>query len=168
MADETIGVWLWHVHRDLVQADAGVSAYFGVEKAAGSAGVPLKSFLEGVHSEDRERVTRRITRAVVTGQPFDETYRVQSPRNGLPWVRAKGTCFRDKHGRPNCYPGSLIDVTGRATEDINSHILEAILDAQHLAEIAQQRNLADLLLGVLLEAGRLLTDAFDTGSDRSK
>lgn len=165
-ASRVIGVWMWHVTTDVVQADAEVCAYFSVPKDVGETGVPLNAFLKGIHEADRLRVINRITRAVMTGKPFSETYRVVSPENGLRWVQANGTCFRDSEGRPETYPGTIVDVTDASMEHPHTLIVEHLLEAHQLAEHAKEPHLARLLEAVLLEAGRRLTNNFEDSEEK--
>jgi hypothetical protein len=155
-----VGVWLWHVRTDVLQADAEVCAYFSLPKEAGETGLPLNAFLNGIHAADRQRIVNRISRAVMTGKPFSETYRVVSPENGTRWVQANGTCFRDPEGRPETYPGTIVDVTDASQEHPHTLIVEHLLEAHQLAEHAGEQHLARLLEAVLLEAGRRLTNNF--------
>ena len=163
-ASRIVGVWMWNVKTDIVQADAELCAYFSVPKEVGQKGVPLSHFLKGIHEADRVRLINRITRAVMTGKPFSETYRVVSAESGLRWVQANGTCFRDADGRPEIYPGTIVDVTDPSLEHPHTLIVEHLLEAHQLAENAKETHLARLLAAVLLEAGRQLTDIFEDES----
>jgi PAS domain-containing protein len=153
---KVVGLWMWHVQRDSIQADKGVCDYFSVPAADGEQGVPLSNFLNGVYSEDRPRVTRRIARAVMTGKPFHEVYRVVHRTDGIRWIEAKGTCFRDGEGRPATYPGTIVDVTDVADEHPHALVVERLMEAHQLAEDAKEAMLARLIQAVLLEAGRRL------------
>jgi PAS domain S-box-containing protein len=50
---------------------------------------------------------------VLTGEPFREEYRLMHPGGRVMWVSARGQCLRDADGKPNCFPGIVIDVTQR-------------------------------------------------------
>jgi hypothetical protein len=151
---KVVGLCLWHVQQDSFQADKGVCDYFSVSADDGAQGVPLANFLNGVYSEDRPRVTRRIARAVMTGRAFHEVYRVVHCTNGVRWIEAKGTCFRDGDGRPATYPGTIVDVTDVADEAPHALVVERLMEAHQLAEAAEEAMLARLIQAVLLEAGR--------------
>jgi hypothetical protein len=159
-ASRVVGVWMWNVKTDIVQADADVCAYFSVPKEVGETGAPLRSFLSGIHEDDRLRLINRITRAIMTGAPFSETYRVVGAESGLRWVQANGTCFRDAEGRPETYPGTIVDVTDPSLEHPHTLIVEHLLEAHQLADHAGEKELTRLLEAVLLETGRRLTNNF--------
>jgi PAS domain-containing protein len=53
---------------------------------------------------------RKVLRTTTTGGTYSHQYRII--RNDRPiWVRAKGQCILDKAGRPERFPGVVIDIT---------------------------------------------------------
>jgi PAS domain S-box-containing protein len=66
-----------------------------------------------LHPEDRDRVLASYERAVETGDPFREEYRIVH-RDGRPvWVRDESILIRDDQGRPSFRQGVYYDVTSR-------------------------------------------------------
>lgn len=153
-----IGVWMWHVQADTIQADKDVCDYFSVSKDEAEIGVPLSAFLNGIYDDDRPHVVSRISRTVLSGKPFHEIYRVNHCTDGVRWIEAKGTCFRDANGRPAAYPCTIIDVTDLANEHPHTVLVETLMEAHQIAEIVKERTLAHLIEAVLLEAGRRLAN----------
>lgn len=165
MTSKMVGVWMWHVQADIIQADAGVCDYFSVLPAEGEIGLPLAVFLGGIHDEDRPRIVNRISCAVMSGKPFHEVYRVKHRLDGVRWIEAKGTCFRDADGRPATYPGTIADVTNTAEKHPHTGIVENLMEAHDLAEVAQEPLLARLIKAVLLEAGMRLASNLNDKED---
>lgn len=114
-ASRHVGFWTWEVRPDHVFADPIMSAYFGMQAEDGERGPPLERFMEAIHSDDRDRIRTAITRAVTTGEPYREAYRVKTLFGQERTLIAVGRCFRDARGRPHLYPGHITDITVRRT-----------------------------------------------------
>lgn len=69
-------------------------------------------WLESIHHEDRERVTRALFSKQVTGQ-YDEEYRVVRPDGSLCWVHDRAFPVRDEMGAVYRLVGIAEDVTER-------------------------------------------------------
>ncbi len=160
-----VGLWNWHVRSDLLQADPSVCDHFSVSPDRGEAGLPIASFIEGIHHEDRSRIVRRISYAVMSGKPFNETYRVTSRSRGLRWIQANGICFRDRQGRPETYPGTVFDVTEALHDRPHAFVIERLTEARHMADAARDPMLSRLIEAVLLEAGFRLAQGMKGDED---
>lgn len=161
LTSKIVGVWMWHVQKDVIQADPAVCDYFAVPPRDGEIGVPLAVFLEGIHDDDRPRVVSRISRAVMTGKPFHEVYRVVDGSGEVRSIEAKGVCFRDAEGRPATYPGTIVDVPGDIREHPHIQVVEHLMEACQFAEVAKEPVLTKLIEAVLLEAGMRLASNMD-------
>ena len=63
-----------------------------------------------IHPDDVAEWRRKVLRTTTTGGTYSHQYRII--RNDRPiWVRAKGQCILDKAGRPERFPGVVIDIT---------------------------------------------------------
>src|SRR6478736_8100409 len=69
-----VGRWLWDVGTDAVQWSDELHRMHGVDPLAFEG--TLAAHLGVVHPDDRERVRALMQAAVVTGQPFEDEYRV--------------------------------------------------------------------------------------------
>lgn len=81
-------------------------------------------WLEGIHQEDRERVTRAMFSRQVTGQ-YDEEYRVVRPDGSLRWVHDRAFPVHDQLGAVYRVVGIAEDVTERKRTE---HLLLAERD----------------------------------------
>jgi PAS domain S-box-containing protein len=80
---------------------------------AGSEGLNFETFLNRVHSEDRERVRRAVLQAVRTRQEYRAEYRIVRPDGGLRWTTSRGRVSFDASGQPDRLMGVSIDITER-------------------------------------------------------
>ena len=69
-----VGRWLWDVGTDAVQWSDELHRMHGVDPLAFEG--TLAAHLSVVHPEDRERVRALMEAAVVSGEPFEDEYRV--------------------------------------------------------------------------------------------
>jgi PAS domain S-box-containing protein len=71
-----------------------------------------KSFIEGVHPEDRERVAGEIERAQAAGN-WDREYRILRPDGSIRWVWDRAFPIRDSSGEIHRCVGISQDITAR-------------------------------------------------------
>src|SRR5579883_1058208 len=81
-------------------------------------------WLQGVHHEDRERVTRAVCGKQVTGD-YDEEYRVVRPDGSLRWVHDRAFPVRNQEGAVYRLVGIAEDITERKRTE---HLLQAERD----------------------------------------
>jgi PAS domain S-box-containing protein len=79
------------------------------------------TWLEGVHPEDRERVTRATFAKQITGE-YDEEYRVVRPDGSLRWVHDRAFPVKNEAGAVYRLVGIAADITERKR---NEHLLQA-------------------------------------------
>ncbi|HZL57356.1 MAG TPA: PAS domain-containing protein, partial [Bryobacteraceae bacterium] len=118
-AGSGVGTWDWDVAADRVYSDARFARLFSVDPAKAAAGVPVGDFIDGIHPEDRERVSQRIQQTLETGEYFSEEYRVVSEDGLGRWIYAQGRCHRDANGKAVRFPGVAIDITRRKESEVD-------------------------------------------------
>lgn len=99
------GLYTWDLTTDTLYADSALAELFGLEKSESERGLPLNRYVERIHVEDRSFVAGAIRQALLTGQPFQESYRVYKSDGSSVRILAFGKCFRDSHGEPRLYAG---------------------------------------------------------------
>jgi PAS domain-containing protein len=63
-----------------------------------------------IHPDDVAEWRRKVFRTATTGGTYSHQYRIIRNDN-VTWVRTKGQCTLDKSGRPERFPGAIIDIT---------------------------------------------------------
>ena len=114
-ASDSVGAWMWDVKTDKVYADARFSRVFQVDEFAAAAGLPLTAFVDAIDEVDRPRISSAIAEALRTGEPFEEEYRLHPPEGEVEprWVLARGRVLMDDAGKPERFPGAVLDITNR-------------------------------------------------------
>jgi PAS domain S-box-containing protein len=90
-----------------------------------------KDFIEGLHPDDRERITKVIDKLFVksiSNGDYDVEYRTVGAENGVVrWVRAKGKVYFNEQEKPIRFIGSVLDIT------------QKVMAIQKIEEIVEQR-----------------------------
>ena len=121
----SIGMWDWDVQNDLVRADEGFAALFGVDPARAAQGAPIAAFFDGVHPDDVEQVRAAVDRAITTGETYDTQYRVIGPDGHWRWMASRGQCEMAPDGTPLRFPGASFDIHARKSAELR---LAALLE----------------------------------------
>ncbi len=109
-AHNEAGIYTWSLENDRLYGDTAIAALFGLEPAETIRGLPLMSYLDRVHTDDRPMLAALIAKAVEDGLPYNAEYRVQNALNEFELVMAVGRCFRDPAGNPSIYSGIIYPV----------------------------------------------------------
>lgn len=178
---DVIGVWDWDIVANSVRADALVARIFDVDPDLAARGTALSAFIDGIHSDDRERVGRLIEQTSRKGGTYVAEYRVCSADNVERWILARGRFYLNSAGEPTRGRGIVIDITnarhddddemhfytpvstrGSAIETLTDHCLAAHSAALDIDNPTIER----LITSLLVEVGRELPK--DVSRDRAK
>jgi PAS domain-containing protein len=105
--DLVIGLWDWDVPNNIRHLDETGASLFGYPKRAQFSEQELTA---RIHPDDVAEWRRKVFRTASTGGTYSHQYRIIRNDN-VTWVRAKGQCTLDKSGRPERFPGAIIDIT---------------------------------------------------------
>lgn len=137
-----IGTFEWDIGTDRLWGDANFARMFNIALDATGA-APLSAYMDAIHPDDRERVSRLIEESVRTGNGYEAQYRIISCAE-LRWVVARGKIETDGAGRALRFPGVVLDVTERrrSEEELQRNImlLKAISDTTGDAIFAKDRS----------------------------
>ena len=86
---DVIGRWEWDSATDCARSDVFVALLFNVDPEQAELGVPLASYVDAMHAEDRERVLDLIRQSAREGSAFLTEYRVISADGRTRWVLAR-------------------------------------------------------------------------------
>ncbi|QOY94108.1 PAS domain-containing protein [Massilia sp. UMI-21] len=112
-AGAIVGTWVWDIKSDQFTIDEGFANTFGMDPALGRQGISLERVMDTVHPDDKSGLTAAIAYAVERGGPYLHQYRVRRRDQIYYWVEANGRVERDAAGKPDRFPGVLIDITAR-------------------------------------------------------
>jgi PAS domain S-box-containing protein len=105
--DLVIGLWDWDVPNNIRYLDETGASLFGYPKRAQFSEQDLTA---RIHPDDVAEWRRKVLRTATRGGTYAHQYRILRNDNVI-WVRAKGQCTLDKSGRPERFPGVIIDIT---------------------------------------------------------
>lgn len=154
----------------------------------------MKSHLDHLHHDDRAALTKAVQNCIVTGKPYEYTYRINGPDQQLSYVRVKGRCIQNDEGKVLALQGTCQDVSKtilvqqeleRAMQKANqaaeakanflanmSHEIRTPLNGLlGYAELLNDSNLNPeqaRYLSIMLSAGRHLLDVVNDILDYSK
>nr|WP_295464130.1 PAS domain-containing protein [Mesorhizobium sp.] len=110
-ASGIVGVWDWDLATNRVSADRRFAEMYGVDPDAAASGAPIEAYIEGIHPEDRQRVTDNIKGALEARAAYRGEYRLTSASGANRWVLATGTVVVDADGKPVRLAGVSVDIT---------------------------------------------------------
>lgn len=87
-------------------------------------------FINCLHPDDRERVTRTMEQCLATQEAFDIDYRITCPGGVGKWIHARGEVITDSNGRPLTMRGTSQDVTDRKEAENELRNLKDRLQAE--------------------------------------
>jgi hypothetical protein len=119
-------------------------------------GQPIISFLDRIDPEDKPKIARAIHEAIVTGEAYQQTYRVIRPDGSLVHVAAFGRCFRDAAGTPSHYAGIVCPAAVGSSEQ--GALFWHCLQAHELARRSGQWEMVEYLEKALRHLGGAQTE----------
>lgn len=107
------GAWVWDLKTDIIIADKGLAALFGLSAKQAQLGVSIDVLMNSVLEDDRDRVTAEIQESIKSKPKFESEYRTVDIHGNIRWVIARGRLERDEKGEAYRFPGVLVDITER-------------------------------------------------------
>lgn len=130
------GIFTWEISNDKVYADRAVAHLFDLNERMAENGLSITCYLERIDPQDRPRVARSIHAAILSGEPYQEDYRIIRRDGSAGSVMALGRCFRNGDGEPSNYAGMIFPKPEGHTEA--SALFWHCLSAYELAQRAGQ------------------------------
>ena len=150
------GLYTWDLGTDTLYADSAMAELFGLDGALTEHGLPQRRYLDRVFADDRAALAGAIRTAILTGEAFQESYRVHKWDGRIVRVLALGRCFRDVDNHPRFYAGIVFPMPEEQSSD--DGLLWQCLSALEMAK----RDGRDDVSALLVEAIRKLNR--DTGA----
>ena len=113
LSSARMGTWDWYLLDRSMQWDERMHALFGL--APSTFGGRYEHFLEMIHGENRQQVTREFAQAVERRAEYDGEFRVVWPADGsVHTLRARSKVVCDNQGKPLLVTGVSWDVSERS------------------------------------------------------
>jgi len=155
-AAKASGIYTWVIGTDTVYSDSLVADIFGFGDSDARRGLPLGDYLARMHPDDLPRVAKAIHDTIISGQPYNEQYRVCRPDGSVIEITAFGSCFRDATNEPSHYSGILFP--SDSVDNSQSAIVTHLLAAYDLAFREGKIALAEKIIDTLVETGWQMGD----------
>ena len=77
-----------------------------------------------VHPDDRQAVLDEGGRAVESGEPYRQDYRMVAADGRVVWIHDESVLINDDHGRPLMWQGVMVDITERMEVEVRLRVAE--------------------------------------------
>ncbi len=131
-----IGTWDWDIESGSVRWSENMEGIHG--QLPGSFGGNVEAFLEGIHEEDRQRVSDAVQQALEGDGKFQAEYRQVKADGSVGWMEAHGQVIYDSSHRPKSMMGVCRDISERRSSE------EALRDAREQLEARVQERTSEL------------------------
>ncbi|MCJ2041668.1 PAS domain-containing protein [Methylobacterium sp. E-041] len=160
-----LGTWETDLDTQIIELTGALPRVLAVDESQDATRVPVTAFLEGVHTEDRDRVAHLIHEAHSTAGRFEAEFRTCDRDGEVHWIAARGRVETDETGRGLRCIGLMADLTearrdSQAAADHTMRTIDRVVDALiALRSVTKQLDspvLPTLVDTMLLELGTIL------------
>jgi PAS domain S-box-containing protein len=163
-----VGTWHWDMNSGNVRWSENMEGIHG--RRPGSFSANFEAFLEGVGSEDRQRVQQAIQNALAGDGKYHAEYRQIKSDGSMGWMEAHGQVFYDSSNRPAGMMGVCRDISERKWSEAALREAHEQLDArvkERTSELDRAQERLRMLSGRLLrmqddERRRIARELHDT------
>jgi signal transduction histidine kinase len=138
-----VAVFEWTADEDRLAIQGPLSEVFAVSKEDAEQGLPLASFVEAIHPEDREAVLQKVAHSIETGTDYEAEYRVNGTGTDR-IVLARGSVDQAPSGGKRM-AGVVIDITEERTATRALHDLNRQLELRVSQEVEERTKAEDAL-----------------------
>jgi PAS domain S-box-containing protein len=136
-----IGWWVWNEETGHVISSEGTKAVLGLPS---DKEVPLETFLNSAHPEDRDDVYRAWQESFAAGTLYFIEYKVLLPNGTSRWVESRGHTYSKSRGGARQLIGVCMDITERRrSEEALRSLGGRLIEAQEQERIRIARELHD-------------------------
>lgn len=104
----TLGFWRWDMRKGDLWATESARSLFAV---SAEESLTFDSFINRVHSDDRDGVRQAIAQAVASAQDYEAEYRIVIGSSTERWIVSRGRVDRASDGPADIMRGVVIDIT---------------------------------------------------------
>ncbi len=143
--------WRWDVGTRRLTWSEQAADLLGVDPARSTT--TLSQFLELVHPDDREEVSRALEAAIAARGELRQEFRILRPDGSVRWLAGSGRFFPRRSADPRRMAGTLVDVTERKRAE---HSLRFLAEAGTLLAASLDyeetlQNVARLAVGTIAD-----------------
>src|SRR5271166_346886 len=136
-----LGIWVRDLVRNEIWATDKWRELLGFAKPER---IDLNGFLQKLHPEDREAVSKAIAKALGGEGGYAMEYRVVLPKGRMCWIASRGGVEFDATGKPVLMRGASLDITTRKQAEEAAHDLSGrLIQAQEEEQMRLARDLHD-------------------------
>jgi PAS domain S-box-containing protein len=137
-----IGTWDWDIESGSVRWPENMEGIHG--QLPGSFGGSVEAFLDGIHDEDRQRVSEAVQRALEGDGKYHVEYRRLKADGSFGWLEAHGQVVYDSSHRPKSMMGVYRDISERkcseqALKDAHEQLEARVKERTSQLDQAQER-----------------------------
>lgn len=158
-ASGVVGAWAHDHWAGRLAVTGSLAGLLGLDPAAAADGVPLETFLDRTHPEDRIRLENYFHAMTMAGGPVEAEFRTCGSRAGIRTLLMRGRIERDASGHVTQGSGIAIDRTeGHATgqmeaEQIVNRMAEHVISLRGLAQALDRQALVEHVECLMIEIG---------------
>src|SRR5262249_15399334 len=93
-----MGTWDWQIPTNRIVWSDASKRILGLDPAISD--MTFESFLNSIHPDDLQAVSREIQQAVNRGSSYKAEFRSVHPDGTIHWIMGKGRVYYDEAGRP--------------------------------------------------------------------
>jgi serine phosphatase RsbU (regulator of sigma subunit) len=137
-----IGAWDWSVDSGVLKLDETAMAVMGIDPDTYDGLIHTWTSL--IHPDDYPQVAKETRRAMSTGEPFGQEYRICRQDGSAQWVQSRGQVLADADGRPYRMVGVVWDTT-QSPDDSGGPAAEQAAELAGTERAARIQDLASAL-----------------------
>ena len=136
-----LGIWIRDLTRNEIWATDKWRALFGFAK---SERIDFNGYFQRLHPQDRDAVSRALTKAVESDGHYEMEYRVLRPDGQLLWIASRGRIEFNDANKPVLVRGTSLDITERKlAEEAAQKLSGLLIHAQEAERMRLARELHD-------------------------
>jgi PAS domain S-box-containing protein len=109
-----VSMWVLDVERGQFWSNERGRKMFGFPA---DTDISMELFLDAVHPDDRDRITKTVQKAIAQDGEIDMEYRIVLPGKGIRWVHSRGRMHEAEAGEPKRMQGASVDITERKNSE---------------------------------------------------
>ncbi len=106
-----VGLWDWKLDADTLYWSNSFKDIMGLKYD--EIKPSLIEFADRLHPDDNSAVTEALDRCLNQGKIYDIEYRLKHAKGHYIWIHAKGTLFKDEHGKKTRISGTVEDISDK-------------------------------------------------------